>query len=156
MRIVVTRDVSTSRSVGSQVQVAAGTEALHSFCFGLEPPWDPTKTIKPRAVDPGTFEVKRQFSPHHNRVVPVVQNVPNFEMIEIHWGNFEFTHEGSDGRMHPPDSLGCLVVGQARGTDEVLTSMPIFLQLDELVKQAEEAGEEVTITYVNAWEGYQG
>lgn len=146
MNILVTRDISTPRSLTSKVT----TDGFS--CFGLEPAWDETGKIKPRAVPPLTFDVKIQFSPKHGRRVPVLQNVPDFTMVEIHWGNFEFTHEDADGHWHPPDSEACLVVGAQRGTDEVLVSKPTFDRLFALLDEAEVRGETNTITYVNAWE----
>lgn len=145
MNILVTRDIATARSVTSKVT----TDGFS--CFGLEPAWDPSGTIKPRAIPPGTYDVKIQFSPEHGRRVPVLQNVPGFTMIEIHWGNFEFPHQDAQGQMHPPDSLGCLVIGAQRGTDEVLTSVPTFNNLFTMLDQAEQAGEDNTITYVNTF-----
>lgn len=155
MRIVVSRDVSTARSCTSHVEVATGEQALHQFCFGLEPQWDATGTVKPRAIGPGTFDVTIVFSPKHGRRVPLVNNVPGFVAIEIHWGNFEFTHQDEHGKWHPPDSEGCLVVGEQRGVDMVLRSVPIFDQLFEMIDTALQAGEGCTITYVNCWPGYQ-
>lgn len=156
MRILVNRDMSTARSLGSKVSISLHEALFTFFCFGLEPFWDPTQTIKPRAIPPGTYPVKRLFSPKHNRVVPHVMNVPGFEDIEIHWGNFEFEHEGADGKMHPPDSLACLVVGKSRGTDEVLTSVPVFANLDTIIAHALAAGDDVWITYTNSWDGANG
>lgn len=145
MNILVTRDTATARSVTSVVTTDGFT------CFGLEPAWDPSGTIKPRAIPPGTYDVEIQFSPEHGRRVPVLQNVPGFTMIEIHWGNFEFPHLDSQGQMHPPDSLGCLVVGKQRKTDEVDNSVATFNILVAMLDQAEQAGEDNTITYVNAF-----
>ena len=155
MRIVVERDISTERSLTSRVSVATSEQALHPYCFGLEPFWDSTKTIKPRAIDPGTYDVTIVFSPKHKRRVPLINNVPNFTMVEMHWGNFEFPHQDAHGKWHPPDSDACLVVGKLRQVDTVLTSMPVFEALFEMIDSAIQSGESVTITYVNCWPGYQ-
>lgn len=146
MKILVTRDVSTPRSLTSVVKADGGF-----YCFGLEPFWDATGKIKPRAISPGTFTIELEFSPKHGRIVPVLQNVPGFTMVEIHWGNFEFPHQDAKGIWHPPDSEGCLVVGAQRDTDQVLTSVPTFNRLFNLLQDAKHRGEENLITYLNAW-----
>lgn len=151
MKLLVTRDVSTPRSLTSRVSFDTSPTTTF-FCFGLEPFWDPSGTVKPRAVPPDTYAVKIQWSTKHGRLVPWVLGVPGFVAVEIHWGNFEYPHQDSHGIWHPPDSDACLVVGEQRGLDEVLTSVPIFNKLFTLLQDAEHAGETNTITYVNGWQ----
>lgn len=151
MRILVERDVSTDRSLTSKVSVAKGEDPMQRYCFGLEPFWDPTETVKPRAIGPGTFDVEIMFSQKHQRRLPVIMNVPGFVAVEIHWGNYEFVHQDAHGNWHPPDSEACLVVGSQRGVDMVLQSMTCFEALFEMIDTALHNGESVTITYVNSW-----
>jgi len=161
MKLLVTRDISTPRSLTSVVWAwdpsarDAGLPQTDSLCFGLEPFWDPSGTVKPRAIPPDTYEVKIQYSPKHGRTMPWVLGVPGFDAVEIHWGNFEFPHQDAHGIWHPPDSDACLVVGEQRGVDEVLTSVPIFKKLYAMLKGAEAMGETNTITYVNVWQIHQ-
>lgn len=149
MKILVTRDISTARSLTSIVT----TEGFS--CYGLEPFWDPTGTIKPRAIPPDIYIVNIGYSQKHGRNVPILQDVPGFTMVEIHWGNFEFPHQDAAGIWHPPDSEACLVVGAQRGTDQVLTSIPTFNRVFTLLQDAEHAGQQNTVQYLNAWPGAQ-
>ena len=103
--------------------------------FTLEPPrLDPP--AKPRAIPTGTYSLTWAFSPDHNRFVPLVQNVPDFEGVEIHIGNF------------PKDTKGCLLVGESRGQDMVGQSTPAIQAVWAKVKAAFDAKEIMTITYL--------
>jgi len=154
MKIIVNRDISTPRSLTSIVKAIPLLRPEQAWqCYGLEPFWDPTETIKPRAILPGTYSIKLQWSPKRQRIVPWLLDVKNFDAVEIHWGNFEFVHEDAQGKWHLPDSDACLVVGAQRGLDSVLVSMPTFDHIFTMIYDAEQAGEDNTITYINAWEG---
>lgn len=107
-------------------------------CFTLEPPWVDSSNIKPRAIPEGTYTLSNRFSPKHGRSVPHVENVPGFEEIEIHWGNF------------PGDTEGCLLVGTTRGPnpDFIGGSKLAFSNLWEKLVPVWDRGEEINITYV--------
>jgi hypothetical protein len=64
-------------------------------------------------------------------IVPQVQDVPGFTGIEIHPGNF------------PPNTHGCLCIGEGRGPNEVTQSRVAFDQLMLAI-----GGETGMITYV--------
>jgi Family of unknown function (DUF5675) len=108
-------------------------------CHTLEPVWLDSDGIKPRAIPEGTYKLSNRFSPKHNRAVPHVENVPGFEEIEIHIGNF------------PHDTEGCLLVGQITGPhpDFIGGSGLAFAALWEKLVPTWDRGEEITITYVN-------
>jgi hypothetical protein len=84
------------------------------FCYTLEPPKSDDLDVKPRAIPAGTYDFVLAFSPKHGRVVPLLQNVPGFEEIEIHIGNF------------PKDTLGCILVGMIKGEDAIYQSKIAF------------------------------
>jgi Family of unknown function (DUF5675) len=71
-------------------------------------------TVKPRAIPAGTYPLTIRYSPKHGRLIPHVEDVPGFEEIEIHIGNF------------PKDTIGCTVVGRTRQADAVLQSHAAF------------------------------
>ena len=95
----------------------------------LEPP------AKPRAIPPGNYILTWAFSPKHNRFVPLVENVPDFEGIEIHIGNY------------PKDTLGCLLVGEVRGQDMIQKSKDAIQAVWTKVQAAFDDKQPMTITY---------
>lgn len=50
-------------------------------------------------VPPGRYKLTKYFSPDHNAYVPLVNDVPGHEGIEIHVGNY------------PEDTKGCGLLG---------------------------------------------
>ena len=102
------------------------------FCYTLEPKQEPPK---PYCIPEGTYSLVKRFSPKHGRDVPHVENVPGFEEIEIHWGNF------------PQNTDGCLLVGRTKGTDFVGASKLAFSDLWEKLVPIWAEGEEINITY---------
>ena|SRR5437899_2093846 len=60
-------------------------------------------TRKPRAIEPGTYNVTIRWSLKFGKHVPHVENVPHFVAIEIHYGN------------DPRNTDGCTLVGTKSG-----------------------------------------
>jgi len=85
-------------------------------CYTLEPPIK-TDGTKPRAIPPGTYELKIQPSRKFGRLMPFLQNVPDFEAVEIHWGSL------------PKDTTACTVVGDLVGKDFIGHSVDEFNRL---------------------------
>lgn len=108
-------------------------------CFTLEPVWLQDSDVKPRAIPEGTYKLIPRMSQKHGREVPGLVNVPGFEDVEIHWGNF------------PRDTEGCCLVGQTKGPhpDFIGGSKLAFAALWEKLVPAWDRGEEIDITYVN-------
>jgi len=104
--------------------------------FTLEPPTR-HDDVKPRAIPAGTYNVTLRFSPKHQRMVPHVEDVPGFEEIEIHWGNY------------PHDTEGCLLVGETHSDDFVGESKLAFFQLYSLLREMQAEGSDLVITYVD-------
>ena len=60
-------------------------------CFTLEPvtrPPDAEKIFGKTAIPYGTYRVVVTFSEHFNRDLPLLVDVPNFEGVRIHPGNY--------------------------------------------------------------------
>lgn len=80
------------------------------------------------AIPYGIYKFKMMYSPHFKRILPVLQNVPDFEGVMIHNGNTEF------------DTEGCILVGvnnvKGKVTNSVNT-LNILLDLIEKYKQDE-------------------
>lgn len=98
------------------------------FCYTLEPRQDQSKG-KPYSIPAGRYQVELRMSPRLKYVTPWVKEVPGFEDVLIHIGNY------------PRDTEGCCLVGSTRMEDFVGNSRLTFVKLmKELVFP-------VTITY---------
>jgi hypothetical protein len=64
-----------------------------------------TKVPKETCIPRGTYEVTYDWSPHFNRKMPHINNVPCFDGIRIHVGN------------RPEDTEGCVLLGYVEGED---------------------------------------
>jgi len=102
--------------------------------YTLEPPFRP-EDVKPRAIPAGTYDVSLRYSPKHSRIVPHIANVPGFEAIEIHWGNY------------PKDTEGCLLVGKTHSRNFVGNSRLAFDELFSVLQDMEAMAVRIFITY---------
>lgn len=108
-------------------------------CFTLEDTdrhleTNPSAKIKGlTAIPRGKYKLELRFSPHFNAVTPHLLDVPNYEYVLIHWGNYA------------KDTDGCILVGQTKGVDFIGHSRDEFAQLMKKLKVAFDANEEVTI-----------
>jgi hypothetical protein len=86
------------------------------------------------AIPTGTYSITITFSPHFNRLMPLINGVPNRSEIRIHPGN------------SARDTEGCVLVGDAESSDFIGQSDAAFNQLFPRIETAINAGEEVVIT----------
>lgn len=105
-------------------------------CFTLEDKVRAVKIPGRTAIPAGTYEVRLTFSPRFQRVVPALENVPEFSGIRIHPGNTA------------GDTEGCILVGQQAGKDVISNSRAAYSQLFEKLQAGTEAGQ-VFIDIVN-------
>lgn len=110
------------------------------FCYTLEPPIK-TDGSKPRAINDGTYDLINAFSPKHGHDVPHVEDVPDFEDVEIHPGN------------SPQDTLACLLVGEAIEHDFLVRSRAAFSALMQRLVPVWQSGEKVMIEYKTVLQG---
>jgi len=100
------------------------------FCNTLEPQYvNPGVKINGQtAIPAGEYLITMRFSPHFNRFLPCLMNVPNFSYVLLHAGN------------RVVDTQGCLLVGFQRGSDD---NGPVICESrkaeDELVRRMLEA-----------------
>lgn len=110
-------------------------------CKTLELPWkDNEKQIS--CIPEGKYPVKIRYSKKYGTHLHI-QNVPNRDLILIHWGNFAGSKNPKSGTA---DIKGCILVGQTYGDisgdgiDEILESRKqTFDKVMEFVK--DELGE---------------
>lgn len=102
-------------------------------CLMLEPPTRPAgeKVFGHTAIPLGRYLVSIERSPHlselagHDVFTPRLHNVPGYEGVLIHPGNF------------PKDTLACLVTGNERGQDCVFESRVAYEALLAKLKAAQ-------------------
>ncbi len=86
------------------------------------------KKLGKTAIPYGDYEVELYNSPRFKRVVPLLKNVPGFEMIEMHMGNSS------------TDSEGCILVGciSVAGQDVLTYSLTgLRILVDYLTQEKE-------------------
>jgi hypothetical protein len=80
------------------------------------------------AIPCGRYKVVLVYSPIHKYVVPMLVNVPDFDSIEIHIGNYAVRHDDK-GNVIFGDTKGCILVGKRTENGNMLlggTSTPAF------------------------------
>ncbi|MDR3754283.1 MAG: DUF5675 family protein [Terracidiphilus sp.] len=105
-------------------------------CFTLEPSTRPigVKVVGKTSIPAGRYTVTIRNSARFNRLMPHVENVPGFDGIEIHWGNY------------PKDTEGCIIVGEAYTTDEVVCSMDAFNKFFPMLVGVQRMGAGIGLT----------
>jgi Family of unknown function (DUF5675) len=77
-------------------------------------------------IPAGTYKVCIYNSPHFGRPMPLLRDTPTCLMCEIHWGNV------------PGASEGCILVGKAKGQDQIFFTRDAFNELYPAIEQAVE------------------
>lgn len=129
MKLFVSRTVKNSLCITGGLILGG-----QRFCYTLEPP-EASESVKPRAIPLGTYDLTIRYSPRFKRTMPHVENVPGFEGVLMHWGNY------------PKDTDACLLVGYETMPNFVGQSLKAF---DDLFLKLSDADEPHTITYTEA------
>jgi hypothetical protein len=96
-------------------------------CYTLEPQ---------NPIPAGTYPLTIDWSPHFQRLMPHVNDVPGHTGILIHWGNWA------------KDTLDCTLVGTTEGADFVGHSVEEFDILFQKIQDALATGPQ-TISYLD-------
>lgn len=110
------------------------------FCYTLEDKDrqmenDGVKVYGKTCIPRGTYKVVIDYSNHFGRMLPHILDVPSFEGIRIHPGNTD------------ADTEGCILVGgKPTGENFIPHSRTTFESLFSALEEAEQAGENITIT----------
>jgi hypothetical protein len=105
-------------------------------CYTLEDvvrPAGAPKVFGQTAIPAGVYGVVITFSPHFQRDLPLLVNVPGFESVRIHPGNTA------------ADTEGCILVGVDRASDSIGRSRVAFDALFPKIQQALARGDLVSI-----------
>jgi hypothetical protein len=95
-----------------------------------------TKVYGETAIPYGTYEVEVTYSPKFKRELPLIKNVPHFEGIRIHKGNYA------------TNSSGCIITGENKIKGGVINSTPYEIKITSLIKEAQNKGDKITIEIV--------
>ena len=85
------------------------------------------------AIPRGLYKVIVSFSHHFNKPLPELLDVPGYSGVRIHGGNTA------------ADTLGCVLVGRNRTANGVAGCADVVASLIELIDDAKERGETVTL-----------
>jgi hypothetical protein len=112
MELRLKREPSTALSTPGKLYI----DGLQ-FCHTLEDPVRPVKIAGVTAIPAGRYRIGLAISPKRQILVPWILNVPNYETVQIHFGNTA------------RDTEGCVLVGLLRGTDCIFRSRDAFKAL---------------------------
>lgn len=117
----------------AEAQMGTLYNGADKICFTLEP-----GTASPKgAIPQGIYGITVGWSPHFGRPIPKLTNVPGFDAIEIHPGNTA------------KDTHGCILVGCYLGDHCLTTSLDAFEHVFQLIDDAIENKDDVTIEIIN-------
>jgi hypothetical protein len=125
MKVIVERQTQDETATVGEMSI----DGVHA-CWTLEP-------AKP--IPAGTYDLAIDWSARFNRLMPHVCDVPGYEGIRIHWGNWA------------KDTEGCTLVGETDGADFVGQSVAEFNELFLTLQQGVAEGT-CTITYIDPQE----
>lgn len=100
MKLLLKRKHKTSNSTIGELSIDGKFE-----CYTLEDVEREKKIYGKTAIPKGTYEIVMTMSNRFKIVLPLLLNVPNFEGVRIHVGNY------------PKDTEGCILLGQTRSID---------------------------------------
>lgn len=106
-------------------------------CYTLEDKVRDTKIQNVTAIPYGRYEVIINYSNRFKQLMPLLLNVPNFEGVRIHWGNYS------------KDTEGCILVGSTKGVDMIGNSRKQYSLLMTALRTAQ-ANEKIFIEIVKA------
>ena len=130
MKIEVERKLYTEQSTIGELSIDG-----KFFCYTLEDTvrQPGVKVYGKTAIPSGAYEVTLTHSPKFGRLMPLLNNVPNYVGVRIHSGN------------DANDTEGCLLVGKTKSENFIGESRAAFGELYPLIEAAVHKGEPITL-----------
>ena len=119
MEIKVIRETFTEDSTIGKMYI---NDKYH--CYTLEDKVRDIKVQNVTAIPKGKYEVIINFSNRFKQLMPLLLNVPNFEGVRIHWGNYS------------KDTEGCILVGSTKAVNMIGNSRTQYAKLMAELKKA--------------------
>lgn len=119
MKLKLVRETFTNDSTIGKLYI---NDAFH--CYVLEDAVRDVKIKNVTAIPKGTYEVAITFSNRFKQLMPLLLNVPNYEGVRIHWGNYS------------TDTEGCLLVGSTKAVNMVGNSRTQYAKLLAILSKA--------------------
>ena len=109
------------------------------LCYTLEDAIRDVKVPGETAIPPGEYVVTVTMSPRFGKLLPLLNNVPNYEGVRIHPGNTK------------RDTEGCILPGDTISSDgqTIYNSRIAFQKVFDVISKAINAKDTVTIEIVN-------
>ena len=109
------------------------------ICYTLEDAIRDEKIKGETAIPPGEYVVNVTMSPRFGKLLPLLNNVPNYEGVRIHPGNTK------------RDTEGCILPGDFVSVDgqTIYNSRIAFGKVFDAINKAIKAKETVTIEVIN-------
>lgn len=119
MKLKVIRETFTDESTIGKLYI---NDKYH--CYTLEDKVRETKIPNVTAIPKGTYEVILNFSNRFQQVMPLLLNVPGFEGVRIHWGNYS------------KDTDGCILLGSTKAVNMIGNSVTQYKAFMAELKKA--------------------
>lgn len=131
MELILKRKIEINNAVIGQLFIDG-----KFICYTLEDKIRDVKIKHETCIPPGKYPIVMTMSQRFKMVLPLLQNVPNFDSIRIHAGNTI------------ADTSGCPLVGTAVQGDKLLHSKVALTEILILMKKALKNKEKLTIEVV--------
>lgn len=99
-------------------------EVFH--CYTLEDKVREVKIKNITAIPKGKYEVIISYSNRFKQMMPLLLNVPNFQGVRIHWGNYS------------KDTEGCILVGDTKKVNFIGNSKTQYSKLFKILRNCKE------------------
>ena len=118
MELKLIRETRTDDSTIGKMYI---NEIYH--CYTLEDKERAVKVQNVTAIPKGKYEVIVNFSNRFQQQMPLLLNVPNFEGVRIHWGNYS------------KDTEGCILLGTSKSVNMIGNSRVAYAKFMSIINK---------------------